>query len=110
MNLKIIELLVLITMLTVLPIVQGLDLGDKIQVESTLTHGKTFIRGVALFPRISKDGNINFYAIHLYYKTLNLQGLTRGLIVFHHVEIPKNFNGYFGKFYIVGEFFGNLNF
>lgn len=110
MNLKIIELLVLITMLTALPIVQGLDLGDMVQNESTITHGKTFIRGIALFPRISKDGNIHFFAIHLYYKTVNLQGLTRGMVVFQRVEIPKNFNGYFGKLYIVGEFFGDLNY
>ncbi len=108
MNLKIIELLILITMLTTVPIIQGLELGIIEREKSELTSGKTFIRGVVMLPRITVDGKINFYALRLAYKTINLQGLTWGNLKFQHVQIPKNFNGYFGKFFIFGTFYGKL--
>jgi hypothetical protein len=108
MNLKIIQILVLVVLITTIPIAQGLDLSKLERDRSELTFGKTFIRGMVVLPRISNDGKINFYALRLAYKTVNIEGLTYGTIKFQHVQIPRNFNGYFGRFFIYGSFYGKL--
>jgi hypothetical protein len=108
MNLKMIGLILIITLITTMPLVQGFEFKVFERQQSELTSGKTYIRGIILLPRITNKGKINFYAIRLAYKTFNIEGLTYGAIKFQNVEIPKNFNGFYGRFFIYGTFFGKL--
>jgi len=109
MNLKIVGIFVCIMILTTIPVAAGMKFKTAQREESTALFGKTIIRGLALFPRITKTGNIILFAIRLSFKTFSIEGLTRGVIKLQQLEIPKNFNGYFGRFYIYGTFIGTLN-
>ena len=109
MKLKILGILISLMILTTIPIAAGMNIDIAQQKKSTALLGKTYIRGIVLFPRISKDGNILLFAIRLSFKTFSYEGLTRGVIKLQQLQIPKNFNGFFGRFYIYGTFIGTLN-
>lgn len=109
MNLKILGVFIGIMMLTTIPVAAGMNFKIAQQEQPTVLLGRTIIRGVALFPRISKDGSIHLFAIRLSFKTLSYEGLTRGVIKLQQLQIPKNFNGFLGRFYIYGTFIGTLN-
>ena len=109
MKLKILVILIGLMMLTTIPIAAGMNFEVPQQEKSTALLGKTFIRGIVLFPRISKDGSIFVFALRLSFKTFSYEGLTRGVIKLQQLQIPKNFNGFFGRFYIYGTFIGTLN-
>jgi hypothetical protein len=92
-----------------IPIAAGIrDKTDTKEI-SSFPLGKTIIRGIALFPRISNEGKINLFAIRLNYKTINIEGLTYGVIKLQYIQIPRNFNGYIGRFSIFGSFLGTIN-
>jgi hypothetical protein len=96
--------------LTIIPITAGLNIENKPVFPVKNVFAKTTIRGIVLFLRISRDGkSINFLAIRLRYRTIDLEGIKYGIIKLHHFEIPKNFNGYFGNCFIFGTFRGKLN-
>lgn len=110
MNLKIVGISVCIMMLATITIVSGVNNNVEPQREIIGIFDKTIVRGIVLFPRISPEGEtINFFALRLSYKTINFGGITSGVIKLKPVQMPTNFNGYLGKFYIFGSFRGCLD-
>jgi hypothetical protein len=110
MRLQIVGFLICIMILITIPITAGVSIKNKQVCPIKNVFAKTTIRGIVLFPRVSRDGkSINFLAIRLHYRTIGPEGINYGIIKFHYFQIPKNFNGYFGNCYIFGTFRGRLN-
>ncbi len=110
MKSKAIGILVCMMMLATIPIAAGLNSEVGSKCETTGIFDKTIIRGIVLYPRISQDGKtINFLALRLSFRTIYLDGITHGIVKFQRIQIPNNFKGYFGKFYIIGTFRGSLD-
>jgi hypothetical protein len=110
MKSKAIGILVCMMMLATIPIAAGLNCEIGSKCGTTGIFNKTIIRGIVLYPRISQDGKtINFLALRLSFRTIYLDGITHGLVKFQRIQIPNNFKGYFGNFYIFGTFRGSLD-
>lgn len=110
MKSKVVGVLVCMMMLATIPIAAGLNCKVGSKCETTDIIAKTTIRGIVLFPRISQDGKtINFLAIRLAFRTIKPDGITHGMVKLHRFQIPKNFNGYLGNYYIFGSFIGCLS-
>ena len=110
MKTKLIGILICMMLLATIPIAAGLD--DEIESRGKITgiFDRTMIRGIVLFPSRSQDGKtINFFAIRLTFKTINFEGLTWRVIKLQRVQIPSNFKGYLGRYYIHGLFRGSLH-
>jgi hypothetical protein len=96
-------------MLTTIPTVAGLNFNFESKCEITDVVARTTVRGIILFPRISQDGKtINFLAIRISFRTIRPDGIIHGIEKLHRFQIPKNFNGYLGKYFIYGSFMGCL--
>jgi len=110
MNSKVVGILVCMMMLTTIPIASGLNCEVGYKCGTTGIFDKTIIRGIVLFPRVSQDGKtINFLALRLSFRTIYLDGITHGIVKFQRIQIPNNFKGYLGNFYIFGSFRGSLD-
>lgn len=110
MRSKVVGLFICMMILTTIPLAAGLNLKNKPDCQISDILAKTTIRGIVLYPRISQDGKtINFLALRLHYRTINPEGVNYGIVKLHYFQIPKNFNGYFGNYYIFGTFRGKLN-
>lgn len=110
MKLKLLGFLVCMIVLITMPIASGLnyDITPECKIKDALA--KTTIRGIVLFPKISQDGKtINFLAIRLHFRTIDVDGFSSGIVKLHYFQIPNNFNGFFGNFYIFGSFRGKLS-
>jgi hypothetical protein len=109
MKKKVIGILVCMMLLALIPMAAGMTC-ETSQSESTGLLDKTTIRGIVLFPRLKDGGKtVTFLAVRLHYRTTNLGETRTGVLRVAHVEIPNNFNGYMGKFYIFGTFRGALD-
>ena len=109
MKSKVVGVLVCMMMLATIPIAAGLNCEIEPECKTTDIFAKTTIRGIVLFPRISQDGKtINFLAIRLNFRTIEPDGINYGVVKLHRFQIPKNFNGYLGNYYIFGSFRGSL--
>ena len=110
MKSKVVGILVCMMMLATIPIAAGLNSEVGYECGTTGIFDKTIIRGIVLFPKVSQDGKtINFLALRLSFRTIYLDGITHGIVKFQCIQIPSNFKGYFGKFYIIGTFRGSLD-
>jgi len=110
MRSKVVCILVCMMLITIIPIAAGMNIKNKPVSQISDVLAKTTIRGIVLFPKISPDGKtINFFAIRLHFRTIDIDGINYGVVKLHYFQIPKNFNGYFGNYYIFGSFRGKLN-
>ena len=110
MKSKVVGILVCIIMLATIPIAAGLNCEIEPECKTTDIFAKTTIRGIVLFPRISQDGKtINFLALRLSFRIIEPDGITYGVVKLHRFQIPNNFKGYLGNFYIFGSFRGSLD-
>ena len=110
MKSKVVGILVCMMMLTTIPIAAGLNSEVGYKCGTTGIFDKTIIRGIVLFPRVSQDGKtINFLALRLSFRTIEPDGITYGVVKLHRFQIPNNFKGYLGNFYIFGSFRGSLD-
>lgn len=107
MKKKIIGIMVCMMMLAMIPIASGANFCSDAGETGPLD--KTFIRGIVLFPRPSVNGkNLVFFAFRLHYRTTNMFDPEVGVLRLQRVTIPRDLQGYVGKFYIFGSFKGSL--
>ncbi len=110
MKSKVVGILVCMMMLATIPIAAGLNSEVGYECGTTGIFDKTIIRGIVLFPKVSQDGKtINFLALRLSFRTIEPDGITYGVVKLHRFQIPNNFKGYLGNFYIFGSFRGSLD-
>ncbi|UCD12960.1 MAG: hypothetical protein JSW60_05175 [Thermoplasmatales archaeon] len=110
MKSKLVGILICMMILTTVPIAAGLDNKIESSGKTTGIYDRTMIRGIVLFPRRSQDGKtINFFALRLNFKTINCEGMIWRVVRLRRVQIPSNFKGYLGRYYIHGLFRGSLH-
>jgi len=108
MKKKLIGILVCLMFFTMIPAVAGIAFESE--TEETGLFDRTTLRGVGLFFRFADGGKtIRFMALRMHYRTTYLGGTKSGLLRAQRLEIPNNFNGYIGKFFIWGSFKGSLD-
>ena len=107
MKRKEVGILVCMMLLAMIPIAAGIDVCPE--KDTTGPLDRSVVRGIVLFPRPSANGkNIVFFAIRLHYTTVNLGETQSGVLRLQRVVIPRDVNGFVGKFYIFASFKGSL--
>lgn len=112
MKRKFVGIVICVMMLaTILPITaMAKQVASDPKTDPAGLFDKTIIRGIVLFKRTSDYGSsVRFFAIRLHYFTISLSGEREsGVIKFQPITIPNTLSGFYGKFYIVASFRGNL--
>ncbi|MEM0466150.1 MAG: hypothetical protein QXX20_00900 [Candidatus Thermoplasmatota archaeon] len=109
MKKKILGIIMCMLLIGVLPNIAAMTCTPQPDEQPTGIFDRTFIRGFILFPRVSRFGDtMKFFALNLHYRTTNLLGTISGTMRLKRIEIPLEFHGFRGNFYIFGTFKGNL--
>ncbi len=112
MKRKIIGIAICVMMLaTILPITaMAKQVASDPKADPAGLFDKTIIRGIVLFKRTTDGGSsVRFFAMRLHYLTISLSGeRVSGIIKFQPITIPNTLSGFYGKFYIIASFRGNL--
>jgi hypothetical protein len=109
MKKKILGIVMCMLMIGVIPTVAAVTCIPDPEPQPTGMFDRTTIRGIVLFPRVSRFGDsMKFFALNLHYKTTNLLGTISGTMRLKSIEIPLDFSGFRGNMFIFGSFKGNL--
>ena len=105
MNKKIVGVVLCLLMLTVIPVAVGMQ--STVDENDALLK-RTVVRGVILNSK-TEGRTTTFFALYVHYATYGLMGeIDSGVLMLKRVSFNGKFNGFMGKFYVAGSFWGSI--